>query len=197
MKTFENREEVSAQRRSHPWSTSTGDLSYRYYDFKAKPELIPVALEDLRPWDAHAAVQSIYRLLGWINGPDSPFESNDCAFDGPEDNVDRGFPKRLQCCGRLGVLFRDLSRNTNEREMSRWIEGVHAGLRALEPGFAWGAVGTTRLRVDYRDLPEGNSEGSQLLLSFWAWGDDAAEVFENLARVIAALREALESSAAG
>jgi len=195
LKTFENREEVSAQRRSHPWSTSTGGLSHRYYDFKAKPELIPVVLEDLRPWDAYAAVQSIYRLLAWINGPGSPFESNDCAFDGPEDNVDLGFPKRLQCCGRLGVLFRDLGLNTNDRAMSRWIGDIHDALRVIDAGFAWGAVGTTRLRVDYRNLPEGQGEGSQLLLSFWAWGDDEAEVFENLARVIAALRKALESSA--
>jgi len=195
LKTFENREGVSEQRRSHPWSTSTGDLSHRYYDFRAKPELIPVVLEDLRPWDAHGAVQSIYRLLAWINGPGSPFESNDCAFDGPEDNVEHGFPKRLQSSGRLGVLFRDLSLNTNDRAMSRWIGGIHDVLRVLDPDFAWGAVGTTRLRVHYRDLPDGHAEGSQLLLSFWAWGDDEPEVFENLARVIAALREALESSA--
>ena len=195
MKTFENREEVSAQRRSHPWSTSTGDLSHRYYDFKAKPELIPLVLEDLRPWDAYAAVQSIYDLLAWINGPGSPFESNDCAFVGPEENVDGDFRKRLQCCGRLGILFRDLALNTSERAMSRWIEGIHTGLRALDPDFAWGAVGTTRLRVDYRELPEGRADGSQLLLSFWAWGDDEPEVFENLARVISALRVALESCA--
>ena len=194
MKTFENREEVSAQRRSHPWSTSTGDLSHRYYDFRATPELIPEVLEDFLPWEAYPAVRSLYGLLAWINGKDSPFESNDCAFAGPEVNIDRGFRKKLQCCGRLGVFFRDLSLNTSERAMSRWVETLHTGLRALDPGFAWGAVGTTRLRVDYRELSESGAEGSQLLLSFWAWGDDEPEVFENLARVIAALREALESS---
>jgi len=171
------------------------DLSHRYYDFRAKPELIPVVLEDFRPWDAYDAVRSFYDLLAWINGEGSPFESNDCALAGPEANVDGGFRKRLQCCGRLGVLFRDLGLNTSERAMSRWVEGIHTGLRALDPDFAWGAVGTTRLRVEYRDRPEGRAEGAQLLLSFWAWGDDEVEVFENLARVISALREALESSA--
>lgn len=186
---------MSAQRRSHPWSTSTGDLSHRYHDFRSHPELIPTALEDLRPWDVHAAVRSIYELLAWLNGPASPFESNDCAFAGPENNVDGGFDKRLQCTGRIGVLFRDLSLNTSDRAMSRWIEGIHGALLALEPDFEWGAVGTTRLRVTYRELPDGCREGAQLLLSFWAWGDDEDEVFENLARVIAALREALESSA--
>ena len=193
MRTFENREAVSEQRRSHPWSTSTGDLNHRYYDFKAKPELIPLVLEDLRPWEAYAAVRSFYGLLAWINGPGSPFESNDCAFAGPEANSDGGFRKRLQCGGRLGVLFRDLSLNRSERAMSRWVEGIHTRLRVLDPDFEWGAVGTTRLRVVFRDLPEGRAEGSQLLVSFWAWGDDEGEVFENLARVISALREALES----
>lgn len=195
MRTFENRLEVPEQRRSHPWSTSTGDLSHRYYDFKARPELIPVVLEDFRLWDAHGAVRSFYELVAWINGSRSPFESNDCAFTGPEDNVDGGFRKRLQCSGRLGVFFRDLNLNTSERVIGGWIERIHIGLQALDPGFAWGAVGTTRLRVNYRDLPEGRAEGWQLLLSFWAWGDDEPEVFANLARVIAALREALESSA--
>ena len=197
MRTFENRLEESEQRRSHPWTTGTEELSPRYYDFKAQPELIPEVLEDFRPWDAYAAIRTFYDLVAWINGPGSPFESNDCAFAGPEDNVDVGFRKQLQCYGRLGIFFRDLDRNTSEREMSEWIEGLHLGLQALDPGFSWGAVGTTTLRVDYRDLPEDRAEGWQLLLSFWAWGDDEPEVFANLVRVIAALREALESGAIG
>jgi len=193
VKTYENRESGSGLRRSHPWSTSTGDLSHRYYDFRARPALIPAVLEDFRPWEAYVAVRSFYDLLAWINGPASPFESNDCAFAGPEDNVDDGFRKRLQCCGRLGLLFRDLRVNTSENAIIQLIEGIHVRLRGLDPDFAWGAVGTTRLRVDYLELPEGGAEGSQVLLSFWAWGDDEPEVFENLARVISALREALES----
>jgi len=193
VKTYENRELGSERRRSHPWSTSTGDVSHRYYDFRARPELIPAVLEDFRPWEDYVAIRSFYELLAWINGDGSPFESNDCAFAGPEDNVDDDFRKRLQCSGRLGVLFRDLSLNTSERAMIRLIEGIHVGLRGLDPDFAWGAVGTTRLRVDFRELPEGRAEGSQLLLSFWAWGDDEPEVFANLARVISALRETLES----
>jgi hypothetical protein len=193
MKTYENRASGRGPRRSHPWSTSTEDLGHRYYDFRARPELIPAVLEDFRPWEAYVAVRSFYDLLAWINGPASPFESNDCAFAGPEANVDRGFRKRLQCSGRLGLLFRDLRANTSDRAMIRLIEGIHVRLRAIDPDFAWGAVGTTRLRVDYLELPEAGAAGSQVLLSFWAWGDDEPEVFENLARVIVALREALES----
>jgi hypothetical protein len=193
VKTYENCESGSGPRRSHPWSTSTGDPSHRYFDFRARPELIPAVLEDFRPWEAYVAVRSFYDLLAWINGPASPFESNDCAFAGPEANADDGFRKCLQCSGRLGLLFRDLRLNTSERAMIRLIEGIHTRLRVLDPDFAWGAVGTTRLHVDYLELSEGGAEGSQVLLSFWAWGDDEPELFENLARVISALREALES----
>ena len=195
VKTYENCESGPGQRRSHPWSTSTGDLSHRYYDFRARPGLIPEVLEDFRPWEDYVAVRSFYDLLAWINGPASPFESNDCAFVAPEANVDRGFPKRLQSSGRLGLFFRDLRVNTRERAMARLIEGIHVRLRAIDPDFAWGAVGTTRLRVEFLELPEGGAEGSQVLLAFWAWGDDEPEVFENLARVVSALREALESFA--
>lgn len=195
MKTYENRESVSGPRRSHPWSTSTEHPAHRYYDFRSKPELIPAVLEDFRPWDGYAAIRSFYDLLAWINGKGSPFESNDCAFCGPGENADAGFRKRLQCSGRLGLLFRNLHLNTSENAMIRLIERIHIRLKPLEPDFAWGAVGTTMLRVDYLELPEGRAEGSQVLLSFWAWGDDEPEVFENLARVISALREALESFA--
>jgi hypothetical protein len=193
VKTYENREAVSGQRRSHPWSPSTADLGHRYHDFRSTPELIPTVLEDFRPWDDHAAIRSFYELLAWINGPRSPFESNDCAFSGPDENSDDGFRKKIQCSGRLGLLFRDLRLNTSAPAMIRLIEGIHIRLRALDPDFAWGAVGTTLLRVDYLDLPEGSAKGSQVLLSFWAWGDDETEVFENLARVISALRQALGS----
>jgi hypothetical protein len=194
VKTYENRAFAPGPPRAHPWSTSTSDRTHRYYDFRTRPELIPEVLEDFRPWDAYAAVRSFYDLVLSINGEGSPFESNDCAFTGPEDNADAKFEKRLQCSGRIGVLFRELARNTNEDAMIELIEGLHRRLRVLEPGFAWGAVGTTRLCVDYLGLPEGGAVGSQLLLSFWSWGDDEPEVFENLARVIAALREALGSA---
>ena len=193
VKTYENRESGSSPRRSHPWSTSTADPSHRYYDFRERPELIPVVLEDFRPWDGYVAIRSFYDLVAWINGPTSPFESNDSAFTGPEDNVDGEFRKKLQCGGRLGILFRKLHLNTQGNAVVRLIEGLHGRLRVLQPDFAWGAVGTTRLGVDFLELPDGGARGSQVLVSFWAWGDDEPEVFENLARVIAALRQALES----
>jgi hypothetical protein len=191
VKTYENRETGAGSIRSHPWSASAAHPAHRYYDFQERPDLIPAVLEDFRPWDSHAAVQSFYELVTRINGPGSPLASNDCAFNGPEPNPERGVSKRLQCSGRLGVLFRDLRENTDEASVTRLIEDLHERLRTLDPELEWGAVGTTRLAVDYLDLPAGAARGAQVLVSFWAWGDDEREVFAHLARVIAALRQAL------
>jgi hypothetical protein len=194
VKTVENRE--LGQRRSHPWTTATADASHRYWDFRAQPELIATELEDFRPWVANAAVGAFYQLLGWLNGPGSALESNDCAFEGPQPNDNLSYPQRLQCCGRLGVLFRDLVLNTRDREVRRWIKKLHLALHSLDKDFALGVIGTSRLRVDYLQLPDDSREGTQVLLWFWAWGDDEPEVFVNLGRVIAALRSALQSVSA-
>lgn len=191
MKTFENRELQSTEHRSHPWTTTTDGEPNRYYDLRARPDLIPTVLEDFRPFAAHGAVQTFYALLTWLNGAQSPFESNDCAFTGPEANDDDAFAKRLRCSGRLGLLFRDLPLNTREGEVTRLIRGIHVQLSDLEPDLVSGAVGTTRLSVDYLALPAGASAGAQVLISFWAWGDDEPEVFAHLDRVFAALHDAL------
>ena len=195
MKTYVNRGEEESAVRSHPWSTSEANPDHRYYDFRARPDLIRSVLEDFRPWDAQPAVGAFYDLVLWINGPDSPFASNDCAFNGPADNTEPTVARRLQCSGRLGLLFRDLLANTKEPEVTRLVDGIHARLSVLDPELVWGAVGTTRLNVDYLELHGGGARGAQVLLSFWAWGDDEPEVFENLARVVAGLGQALRSIA--
>lgn len=190
VKTLEGRE--LALRRSHPWTTSVDDPDQRYHDLRAHPELIPVVLEDFKAWETYPAIHSFYALVASINGATSTLESNDCAFTGPEASDDPGFG-RLKCEGRLGILFRDLRRNTNKRAVFKLIETIHLRLQPLDPELAWAVVGTTPLRVELRELPAGAREGWQVLISFWAWGDDEPEVFANLARCIAALRTTLES----
>jgi hypothetical protein len=191
VKTVEHRD--VGPRRSHPWTTGVDDPSHRYCDFRKHPELIATELEDFRPWAGQAAVGAFYELVTWLNGPTSILESNDCAFDGPHPNVAAQYAKRLQCSGRLGVLFRDLWVNTRERKVQQWIRDVHVALGQLDHDLEWGVVGTSQVHVDYLHLPRGKRAGTQVLLWFWSWGDDEPEVFRNLARVIAALRGALET----
>ncbi|MCX5741550.1 MAG: hypothetical protein NT062_03520 [Proteobacteria bacterium] len=189
MKTFEQRDAEAPFRRSHPWTTGA-DPTHRYHDLRAHPELVTSVLEDFRPWDRFPAIGAFYALVTALNHPDGTLETNDCAFTGPERNAEPSFRKRLMCTGRLGVLGRDLAANT-DRAMRRLSNQLLQRLGPLEPELEWGAVGTTRLAVDYRPPTRPPFTGAQLLVSFWAWGDDEPEVFAHLGRVIAAIHTAL------
>src|SRR5512141_2167738 len=111
MKTYERADPQAGPARSHPWAGSSVDPGSRYFDLKKNPELIRTALEDFRPWSAWPAVETFYRLLEWLNGPDSILESNDCAFAGPCANETAQFPKALEATGRLMILWRELPLN--------------------------------------------------------------------------------------
>jgi len=99
------------------------------------------------------------------------------------------------------VLFREVGRNT-EAGLVAWLKNeLHLELIELDSEFQWGAVGTTLIPVRYLALPEadGKQLGSQLMISFWAWGDQQADTMLNLARVMKNLTQALRrvSSKAG
>ena len=193
MKTYEYAAEPLDTPRSHPWSGAVENAESQYHDLTATPELIRTSLEDFLPWRRFAAVESFYLLLEQLNHPKSALESNDCAFTGPDANEDMGSPKALQCSGRLMVLFRALARNTDEQLLARLTNQLHIELSELDSAFEWGAIGTTRIPVRYLALPEADGQqlGAQLLISFWAWGDDEADTMRNLARVIENLTRAL------
>ena len=138
-------------------------------------------------------MESFYALLERLNHPKSALESNDCAFSGPRPNEDLTILKALQCFGRVMVLFRELERNTEEG-LVIWLKNeLHVELVELDSDFQWGAIGTTLIPVRYLALPEaeGQQLGSQLLISFWAWGDQQADVMQNLARLMKNLTRAL------
>ncbi|MFT5585091.1 MAG: hypothetical protein ACI9VR_002679 [Cognaticolwellia sp.] len=179
--------------RSHPWSGSLSDAAHRYFDLRRSPGLIRSALEDFRGWENHSATETFYQLLELLNGPDSTLETNDCAFNSPTTNEHAGMDKALQCSGRLMLLFRELPLNTS-------VAGVHAFTNALaralsgeDEGFGWGVVGATVVPVNFTTLPGTREEqqGFQLMLSFWAWGDDEAEVMVHLDRTFGNLTSVL------
>lgn len=177
--------------RSHPWAGSVADPAHRYLDLRARPELIRTALEDFVPFAAWSATQTFYGLLEWLNGPDTLFESNDCAFNGPSENNHGPFGQRLQCSGRLMILFRELSRNTRPGSVPRLTEEVARALSETDAEFEGGVVGATIMSVRYTALPPARQLGHQLMLSFWAFGDDEAEVMRHLDRTLAGLSSAL------
>ena len=179
--------------RSHPWTDTAGRPECRYYDLTREPSLIRRSLEDFRPWRHYAAVEDFYVLLAALNRPASPLETNDCAFDGPHENENPAFEKSLQCDGRVMVLFRNLERNTIAGEVEQLAHRLHRNLAETDPTLRWGVIGTSIIPVRYLGLPEvdGRQQGSQLMISFWAWGDSEAECMRYLRRVLKNLSSAL------
>lgn len=184
MKVYQHNDPGSLPPRAHPWTDGKSDTSHRYYDFCARPELIRSSLEDLQEWLAYPAIETFYRLLEWLNGPTSVLESNDCAFSGATANQSIEFPKRLQCSGRLMILYRDLPLNTSPEQIHRLTNGVAHALETIDPSFEWGAIGATIMTIRLTTLPgpPEQQQGQQLMLSFWAWGEDEREVMTNLDR---------------
>ena len=199
MKVYEHSDPDSLKLRSHPWIDAESDPTNRYYDFKTHPELIRSSLEDMQEWSEYPATETFYRLLEWLNGAESVFESNDCAFSGAIANTSTQFSKRLQCSGRLMILYRDLALNTSPEQI-HWLTNAAAhALKGIDPAFEWGAIGATIMSVRFTTLP-GPPElqrGQQLMLSFWAWGENELEVMTNLDRTFLNMTVALRKLADG
>ncbi|MCX5720517.1 MAG: hypothetical protein NT179_00610 [Nitrospirae bacterium] len=187
MKIYEHSDPQSLHPRSHPWTDSASDPTHRYYDFRTSPELIRSSIEDMQAWSTYPATETFYRLLEWLNGPTSAFESNDSAFSGAAANTSAQSSQRLQCSGRLMILYRDLALNTAPAQIG-WLTNATAhALRQTDPTFESGAIGATIMSVRFTTLPGPTAlqDGQQLMLSFWAWGEDEPEVMANLDRTFA------------
>jgi hypothetical protein len=193
MKTCEYAGTVSPELRSHPWQGSTSDPRAHYSDFTASPRLIRSELEDFVPWARYGAIETFYAMLERLNHGRSVFETNDCEFTGPGANQDADVRKAFGCSGRLMLLFRALEQNTIEGPLAALTYALHCQLAATDEAFAWGLVGTTLVPTRYLALPESNRQqlGQQLMISFWAWGDDEADTMLNVGRVFTNLSRAL------
>lgn len=193
MKIYEHSDPGSLRPRSHPWTDGESDPAHKYYDFRTRPELIRSSIEDFLEWSAYPATETFYRLLEWLNGAESALETNDCAFSGATANTSPRHPKRLQCSGRLMILYRDLASNTSPEQMHWLTNGAAHAMSAGDPAFEWGAVGATMTSVRFTTLPgpPEQQQGQQLMLSFWAWGKDEPEVMANLDRTFRNLTVAL------
>lgn len=100
--TFEYAGDALTEPLAHLWVDGP---SCRDYDLTRTSALIRSALEDFTPWARYAAIQDFLARLEVINQASSPFETNDCAFAGPDPNGERRAHDALQCSGRLMLLF--------------------------------------------------------------------------------------------
>jgi hypothetical protein len=193
MKTYSHSDPELLIARSHPWNYALSDPSHVYYDLKMEPERIRTSLEDFVALGQNVATTAFYELIEWLNGPDSALESNDCGARPIHENRNTNFPKKFECTARLMILFRDLPLNLVDGN-TVWLEdAVQRYLHNIDPEFEWSVVGTTLVPANYvtLELPESDQRGKQLLLSFWAWGDDDDEIWSNLGRTFANAQQAL------
>ena len=199
--------------RHHPWLTAMKDETERYYDFRRQPELIRTVLEDYLPMAHYEAVRSFYSLLEWLNGEDSPFETNDCGLRPVTDNNQPELTaKRLVISGRLMVFFRELDRNVSPEsaaafnrtgsflthrpdfqssDSTEWL--VRRSLEEFDrlfPERQEACIGIELMPTLFEQATESRPEeklGYELNYRFWAWGDDENEVMVNLSIVVEAL----------
>jgi len=196
MKVYELKDPQNLRLRAHPWVDSDGDPSHRYHDLRRHPDRIRTRIEDLLPWREEAAVETFLQLLEWLNGPESALESNDCAFSGPGVNAGPHSDLRLEVSGRLMILFRDQRRNTVSGQVEALTQHVAYALSLADPGLQAAVIGASVVDVQFVELPGPavKQRGKQLLLSFWAWGDDEAEAYRNLNRTLKCLGGALRTT---
>ena len=190
MKTCEYAGAPFTEPRSHPWTDAAGSADFQYYDLTRTPALIRSKLEDFTPWARYAAVESFYALLERLNHRASLLESNDCAFTGPHASDADTSEHSLECSGRVMLLFRALASNT-AAGVEALSHELHVELGELDPDFRAGVIGTTLVPARYLALAAGAQLGSQLMISFWAWGDSEADTMLNLGRLLKNLSQAL------
>lgn len=189
MKVYKHSKTDTLSPRAHPWTVSLTNFNHRYYNFKKNPELIRTSLEDFLRFAEEPFVEQFYRLLEWLNGSESIFESNDCATSEPTTNNNENFPKALQINARLMILFRELSLNLSLQN-SQWLEdAIHFYLNKIDSDFEFSVIGTSIFPVTYIGLD--NQDGYQIVLNFWAWGNNKEEVMNNLGQSFVNAKEAL------
>ena len=197
MRVYQDQSEGFQKARVYPYiSTRPGQSGF--VDFKQHPESIAEVLEDFAHLGHEPAIQTFYRFLAWLNGPESLLESCDCALRGPERHDLKNSHHILSAHGRLMVMYRDLSANCDDR-FNTLYNSLGRELSSVDPQFsaASGTVGFAGSRALYKDLSsakprkdgtinsrfDDRGRGHQVLLLFKAFGDDSEDTFKNLERV--------------
>lgn len=186
--------------RYHPWTVTLNTPDGRYVDFKKQPQEIPTALEDLRHTKGTTLEDAIVDFIGWANGPDCAFETNDFGLRPIRPNGSGISNKSLEQLVRITVLFRDLKRNTLEGDLIQFAQRMEIALKRIAPQFdqaCWGWALWPHLFLALGGEDDPRAEGNVIQYQAWAWGDTPQEVQANMVRAFAVLRQALEETVTG
>ena len=193
MKTFTHVDPTFQLARSHPWTQAKDNPDQIYYDFRKYPAKIRTSLEDFIALGENSATTKFYDLVEWINSSESHLESNDCGAGQIRPNTDLNYPKSLACTACLMILYRDLTSNLSVEHVNWLQDAIQHYLKNIDTFFDWAVIGTTLAPANYINLPiqEEKQLGRQIVLTFWAWGDNQADVLDNLSRAFTNTMEAL------
>lgn len=180
--------------RAHPWTVAEINDRHRYVDFKFEPHLIRTVLEDWTPFSSEPFAETFFQLLEWLHGPSGQLESNDCAFRPAAPNRDKQFHFAMRCDGRLMILFRDLVKNTQSASVDWLLNESMRTLNNVDRDFVSGAVGFSFMKAVYMAFgsnPKQGALGHQVMLSFFAYGDDRTATRASMYRVLTNVHSAL------
>jgi hypothetical protein len=177
--------------RNHRWTKGTYDENVRYYNFIESPELIRTNLEDFQPYDKYPGIQRFYEMLEWINGRESVFESNDCLLRFHENTKTLWMKKKFEIEGRVMIFLRDHRLNLDPGMVETYMNMLGFEIQEIDPQFDYGNFSFAFCPTAFNELPMplGKQLTQILSITFWAWGDDEAETFDNLDRVFKNLFE--------
>jgi hypothetical protein len=206
--------------RLHPWPDNKRDPDDKYYDFKANPALISEVLNNFKGWSDWSeweGVRLFYRLLEWLNGPDSRLESNGCGFRGPRRNPQKvRLPGEFMTDGGLIFLFRDTELNLSEQSAAwatmpksigatvprlapgkniNWlVRRSQEHLQQLNPEFIWGRVSIVLFPTLFTELPleDNDRYGHEVCFQWWAWGDTQEETMAHFKEVVVTMFDCLK-----
>lgn len=169
---------------------------FTHYDFIRDPSLIPNVLEDFVPFKHQRGVQKYYRLLRFLNGPRSVFETTDCGIRPPRENRTpqhgKGAPLEIQ--GRLMVVFRDHKENLSDEAMHGLRIAFEDELSRVRPDWPMACIGTALYWSWFSTVSEEPCEeatGRELFLQYWVWGHSENECFDNFGTLMQGVGVAL------
>jgi hypothetical protein len=204
--------------RVQPWDEAEYAEGGKYYDFRKDPGLIPEVLEDFVPLAGYEAVQQFYDLLGWMNGPDSPYETNDSRLRAPRENRQRDLAdKAVVRDGMLMFFFRELPLNLSADSVAwsaryqrhlvdqhevkptpnpfllRFAQRCVEELSKINPDSLTDCLGVQFMPAVFLHAPvrEDEKYGNQVVFRFWVWGDTDEEVMGNLTYTVTAISSCL------
>jgi len=103
---FHDAEEGVGEPRPHPWQGSIHDPNAKFVDFLKRPDLVRISLEDFLPYAAQPAIDRFFRLVEWMNGPGTIWETTESYLWPPASpHTNRVFSQYPVICSARMVFF--------------------------------------------------------------------------------------------